>query len=141
MSLPARKKIFASSWKKLFLKAMSSVGLSSFVLKDGTKLKIETFYRGSIPKAREGEAFQWLYENGHEDLIKNEVKCAFGKGEDEKAEQLMRTLTDSHFNYESKKAVHPSTLKAFVREQLENGKSLPLDLLGVYVGQRSKIGR
>ena len=33
------------------------------------------------------------------------------------------------------------TLKAFVREQIEMGKELPLDLLGVHIGQRSEIRR
>ena len=44
-------------------------------------------------------------------------------------------------DYENRKSVHPSTLKAFVREQIEMGKELPLDLLGVHIGQRSEIRR
>jgi hypothetical protein len=117
--------------------SMLNLGLSSFSLSDGTKLSIKTFYRGSIPKAREYEAFSWLKDNGHEDLIKNEVKSTFGKGEDINANNLMLILKQEGFDYENKKAVHPSTLKAFVKEQMEHGKTLPLDILGVYVGQKS----
>ena len=53
----------------------------------------------------------------------------------------MQMLNEEDINYENKKAVHPSTLKAFVKEQIERGKSLPLDILGVYVGQKSEIRR
>lgn len=120
---------------------MLNLGLNSFSLSDGTKLQIKTFYRGSIPKAREEEAFEWLKEHGHEDLIKNEVKSSFGKGEEINANNLMLILKQEGFDYENKKTVHPSTLKAFVKEQLERGKSLPLDTLGVYVGQKSEIRR
>ncbi|HIG58741.1 MAG TPA: hypothetical protein EYF95_10045 [Flavobacteriales bacterium] len=119
--------------------SMLNLGLTSFSLSDGSKISVETFYRGSIPKAREVEAFNWLKEYGHEDLIKNEVKCTFGKGEDQDANALMIILSKQGQDYENKKAVHPSTLKAFVREQLERGNTLPLDILGVYVGQKSKI--
>jgi len=120
---------------------MLALGLTSFSLSDGTKLQIKTFYRGSIPKAREKEAFDWLKGNGHGDLIKNEFKCSFGKGEEERATSLSEILTTSDIDYEQKKAVHPSTLKAFVKEQVERGKSMPLDILGVYVGQKSEIRR
>jgi len=35
--------------------------------------------------------------------------------------------------------VEPSTLRAFIREQHESGKKLPMDLLGAYVGQKTTI--
>lgn len=121
--------------------SMLNLGLTSFSLSDGSKISIKTFYRGSIPKVREVEAFNWLRKNGHDDLIKNEIKCTFGKGEDQNAEFIMSILEGEGQDYENKKAVHPSTLKAFVREQLERGNKLPLDILGVFVGQKSEIRR
>ncbi len=120
---------------------MLNLGLQSFTLANGAKLSIKTFYRGSIPKARQEEAFGWLKDNGHDDLIKNEVTSVFGKGEDEYAHKLMDNLEEQGWNFENKKTVHPSTLKAFVREQLERGNSIPLDVLGVYIGHKSEIGR
>tara|TARA_R100001594_G_scaffold150529_1_gene212163 strand:+ start:945 stop:1481 length:537 start_codon:yes stop_codon:yes gene_type:complete len=120
---------------------MLALGLKSFTLSDGSKLEIKTFYRGNITKKNEAAAHAWLKENGHDDLIKNEVKCSFGKGEDEEAAELMKVIEDFGADYENKKSVHPSTLKAFVREQIEEGGTLPLDLLGVHIGQRSEIRR
>jgi len=35
--------------------------------------------------------------------------------------------------------VEPSTLRAFIREQHEAGKKLPMDLLGAFVGQKTTI--
>ena len=121
--------------------SMLNVGMTLFVLDDGSKLAIKTFYRGSIPKGREVDAFAWLDDHGHADLIKNEVKSTFGKGEDDEAQFLTNLLEKHNLDYESRKFVHPSSLKSFVREQIELGKELPLDLLGVYIGQRSEIRR
>ena len=42
-------------------------------------------------------------------------------------------------NFKLKEAVHPQTLKAFVREQVETGKELPFDLFGVYIANKTKI--
>ena len=121
--------------------SMLNVGMTLFVLDDGSKLAIKTFYRGSIPKGREVDAFAWLDDHGHADLIKNEVKSTFGKGEDDEAKFLMNILEKNNLDYENRRHVHPSSLKGFVREQIEKGKELPLDLLGVHIGQRSEIRR
>ena len=34
--------------------------------------------------------------------------------------------------YDRKQAVHPSTLKSFVKQSLENGEDIPEDVFGVY---------
>ena len=121
--------------------SMLALGLKSFTLSDGSKLDVKTFYRGNISKNKQTEAHEWLRDNNHADLIKNDVVCSFGKGEDHNALVLMGKLTEIGVDYENKKHVHASTLKAFVREQIEQGKELPLDLLGVHIGQRSEIRR
>lgn len=121
--------------------SMLQIGMTSFTLDDGSKITIKTFYRGSIPKGREVDAFAWLDDHGHADLIKNEVKSSFGKGENDDAQFLMNILDKNNLNYENRRHVHPSSLKGFVKEQVEKGKELPLDLLGVHIGKRSEIRR
>ena len=121
--------------------SMLHLGLKSFTLSDGSKLDVKTFYRGNISKNRAEEAHDWLRDHDHADLIKNDVVCSFGKGEDHDALVLMGKLEGMKVDYENRKHVHASTLKAFVREQIEMGKELPLDLLGVHIGQRSEIRR
>ena len=121
--------------------SMLHLGLKSFTLSDGSKLDVKTFYRGNISKNRTEEAHDWLRDHDHADLIKNDVICSYGKGEDHDALVLMGKLEEMNVDYENRKSVHPSTLKAFVREQIEMGKEIPLDLLGVYIGQRSEIRR
>jgi Asp-tRNA(Asn)/Glu-tRNA(Gln) amidotransferase B subunit len=118
---------------------LAEIGLSEFKLKDGTKVSVNQFYSASIPKDRYDEAMQWLRDNNHGDLIKNTISVDFGKGEDEAASQLKEHLAADGTSYTDKTGVHAMTLKAFVREQTEQGKNLPLDLLGVYIGQKTVI--
>ena len=121
--------------------SLLALGLKSFILSDGSKLDVKTFYRGNINKDNTEKAHLWLRDNNHADLIKNDVICSFGKGEDHGALQLMDKLSEMKVDYQNKKHVHASTLKAFVKEQVEAGKEIPLDLLGVHIGQRSEIRR
>ena len=56
-------------------------------------------------------------------FVKNEVKSSFGKGENDDAQFLMNILDKNNLNYENRRHVHPSSLKGFVKEQVEKGKA------------------
>jgi hypothetical protein len=45
------------------------------------------------------------------------------------------------FTPQQKTDVHSQTLKAWVRERVENGESFPMQLFGAYIGQRATIKR
>lgn len=118
---------------------MDQIGITEFKTTTGLFIKIDEIIRASIPKARSAPAFAWLRANGHSALIKRVVSVAFGKGEDEKAEELHTMLEKLEFELEDNSSVHPSTLSSFVKEKLREGEDLPLDLLGVHRQRISKI--
>ena len=67
------------------------------------------------------------------------MSVSFGRDEDVDAEKLLTNLQDDGFTTSGKKWVEPMTLKAFVREQVENGNDLPLETFNVYIGQKTRI--
>ena len=117
----------------------AEVGLSELKLADGRHLKVGNYYGASIKDAKKEAAFAWLRNKGHGDLIKNQVSCSFGRDEDEKARGLIDTLNKEGYPSSQREWVEPSTLRAFIREQHEAGKELPMDLLGAFVGQKTTI--
>jgi len=117
----------------------AEVGLSELKLADGRHLKVGNYYGASIKDAKKEAAFAWLRNKGHGDLIKNQVSCSFGRDEDEKARGLIDTLNEKGYPSSQREWVEPSTLRAFIREQHEAGRQLPMDLLGAYVGQKTTI--
>lgn len=119
--------------------AMAEIGMQDFTLDSGHKISVKPFYNCSIPKDKYDEAMDWLRDNGHGDLIKNTISVDFGKGEDSAAVQFKTSLQEQGTSYTDKTGVHPQTLRAFVREQVESGRPLPLDLLGVFIGQQTSI--
>ena len=117
----------------------AEVGLSELKLADGRLIKVGNYYGASIKEDKKQAAYTWLRNNGFGDLIKNQVSCSFGRNEDEKARGLIETLNEQGYQSSQREWVEPSTLRAFIREQHEAGKQLPMDLLGAYVGQKTTI--
>lgn len=101
--------------------------------------KLETMISASIPEEKRPEAFKWLEKHKHGDLIKNTFSVLFGMGDNKKAKKLAAFLKKNKMEYDAKAAVHPSTLKAFVREQIEKGRAVPLDLLGAFIQQTVNV--
>ena len=120
---------------------LNELGISSFKLEDGSTTSVKQTYGASIKVENRPAAYQWLRENGYDDIIKNQVTCVFGRGEDEKANSFKETAENEGYFPEQKTEVHPQTLRAFVKERVENGDDFPMDLLGVYIGQRAIIRR
>ena len=122
--------------------AMDEVNMTKFVLDDGTTVNVKAFYNASIPEDRKEEAFNWLKEHDFDGLIKADVKVTFGKGEFEIAQsfvQFIRGFNEKAIDPEYKENVHWQTLRSFVKEQIEGGKPLPLDMFGVFVGRKAEL--
>ena len=117
----------------------SEVGLSELKLSDGRKIKVSEYYTATPLVENRTKVFKWLRDNGFGDLVKNQVTCSFGRNEDEKARGLMSELNGKGLEPSQREWVEPSTLRAFVREQYEKGKELPMDLLGAYIGHKTTI--
>lgn len=118
---------------------MAEMGLSSFTLDDGSTIKVTPTYGASILVANREKAYEWLRENGYDDIIKNTVSCSFGRGEDEIAGAFKALAEKEGYIAQQDTSIHSSTLRAFVRERVEAGDEFPMDLFGAYVGQRAVI--
>ena len=120
--------------------AMAEIGLSELRLQNGAKISVSTYYSASIPKENQEVVFNWLYDNGHGDIIKHNVSVDFKKGEEEAAQEAVSSLQNIGLIPRDEIKVAPMTLKAFVREELEAGRELPEEL-NVFVTQRATIKR
>lgn len=118
---------------------MEERGVKSIKMSDGQSVDIKPFYTGSISRDNQEEAFNWLRDNGYDDIIKNQVVLKFGRAEDEKADQIYSDLASKGLDADRSIKVEPMTLKGFIREMIENGKDIPMETFGVYVGHKINI--
>ena len=118
---------------------MHRAGVSLIKLKDGSSVEVKPFYSARIPVSRTEEAFTWLRDNGHGDLIKNNVLLTFGRTQDNEAKSLVADLREKGHNVKQTEKVEPMTMKAFVKEKIQEGKDVPSEVFGVYVASKTKI--
>ena len=118
---------------------MQQAGVSSIKLDNGTSVEVSPYYYAKISEDKKVEAFKWLRENDHGDLIKNNVSVSFGKGEDSNAVNLKTELESKGLVVDQKQDVHWQTLRGFVKEQIEKNKTLPSETFGLYIANRTKI--
>ena len=120
---------------------LAEQGLSSLKLADGSGVTIKKTYSCTVKKDNLESAYKWLRDNGLGDIIKNEVFVTFGKGEDNKAEQLLNLAVQEGFEPQQKSKVEPMTLKALYRERIEAGLDMPSDSFHLFVKDQTKISR
>jgi hypothetical protein len=109
-------------------------------------LVVENYYHANIPEDKREEAFSWLEDNEHGDLIKTVLTVQFHRGEMEIATEVARRIKAfieakgvPDRPIDVKKGVAWNTLTAFVKEQIEEGMVLPLEILGATIGRIVKL--
>ena len=109
----------------------------------GKKVKLQDIYSANISAARQSAAHAWMREHNKDGLIKTTVSLDFGKGQEAEATAARELLAANNIAYETKEGVHPQTLKAFVKEQVEaeaeGGTPIPRDLFGIYIVPTARV--
>lgn len=116
---------------------MMSVGMKQFKIAEGHTVSLHKFYDARLVD-REA-CFQFLRDSGNDGIIKNTVKCEFGKGEEAEAQKATRALEEKGILYQRKADIHHMTLKSFVKECKENDIPIPDEAFGVYEGNKVTI--
>jgi len=138
-SLKETKKDYDNVSGEVIPTMMAEMGLSQLKLMDGSSVEVKPYYAANISLKNREEAYNWLRSNGLGDIIKNEITVSFGRNEDNKAATYANLAKGQGFQPTQKLKVEPMTLKALVRERIENGKEMPTDIFNVFVGNRTTI--
>lgn len=103
---------------------LDEAGVPELVI-DGMAIKTGTEYYPNVKVDVLPKFYAWLRSHKFAALIKNQLVVSFGMGEDEKAVLIAEQLLKKKLKVEKKQSVHPSTLKAWVKEQQEAKAPLP----------------
>ena len=120
---------------------LSEMGLASLKLADGSAVEVKPYYGANISEKNREAAYNWLRSNNLGDIIKNNITVSFGMNEDNKAAEYANLAQSQGFQPTQKLKVEPMTLKALVRERIEKGVEMPMDIFNVFVGNRTKLTR
>jgi len=101
---------------------------------------LQPYYHANIPADQRDQAFEWLQEKGHGDLIKTVVKVELGLRQREVARKVESMLEKLGVDYSRDLGVPWNTLTAWLKEQIEKHQEIPpLTMLGATVGNIVKL--
>tara|TARA_R100000655_G_scaffold35184_1_gene68487 strand:+ start:554 stop:1150 length:597 start_codon:yes stop_codon:yes gene_type:complete len=122
---------------------LAEQGLTEIKLADGSKVSVKKEFRATLPKddIRREAAYKWLRDQGLGDIIKNNVFVTFGKGEDDKAKQLLDLAAENGFEPQQKSDVAWNTLTALYQERIQAGLDMPSDCFSLWIKDKTKINR
>lgn len=101
---------------------MTEIGLTELTLVGGRKISIKAEYYGSVAQTRIAAAVEWLNAHNMGGIVTKEIKVEYDEG-------ILEELRRQNFSADLKTTIHPSRLRAFVRERLEaNDPDFPKEL-------------
>ncbi len=112
---------------------MEALGFETLKLTDGRVIGIKDSVQCGIPVAKRPDAHKWMDKHGHGDLIKIAITAKFARGARDSAAEAYDALVDRGVVPTMTESVHSGTLKAWAREELAQGNSLPADLFKIHV--------
>ncbi len=118
---------------------MDTLEIEEFITKGGLKITIKSTIRASIPAAKKATAMAWLDDNGHGGMVKRTVVIGFSRDEEEAAKKLRIDLEKQFENVAEDRKVEPSTLRAFIADQLANGHEVPMTLFGAWEQRIARV--
>lgn len=113
--------------------AMKQCGVKKFVTDDDLEIDLKEEITVGIAAPRREEAYQWLVDHDYGGIIKSDLELLFNREDRAKAEKLAESLRKKGYDVTMNSAIHPQTLKAFVKERIADTESdveFPLELFG-----------
>ena len=120
---------------------LMEAGLDHVRLADGATLTVKPTVHPSITKANQAAAYQWLRDNDLGDIIKSVLLLTFNTGDDAGKAKVHAFLEEVGLpcSIADKESIHASTLKASIREALDQGVVFPDNLFSIHTATPVKI--
>ena len=122
---------------------MREIGVSQIVLEDtGETITVRDDVAASIPAHYREKAFAWLAARGYDGIIRTNLTVEYSRGDHAKAIEDAQMITHTlHRPTSMEEKIHPQTLRAFIRERMAEGETVPADLFGIHAYSEAKIVR
>lgn len=137
---------------------MTSLRMMEIKLSSGSAIVMRNVVRATLPaqgsiqnaktqeerellQHRLEEGISWLKEEGGEAIIKNVVTVEVGKGKDNEAGKIIEFAESNGFRANKATTVHPQSLSSFIKEKMQHGAAVPMDVFGVYAGSEASVNR
>ena len=110
---------------------MRELGIATLVTTDGAKVELKDVLSVSPLKKNRPLVIAKVAEEGDGSLIKTTVTVPFNRGEDDAVKEVLDWLNSAGRQAREDVKIEAQTLKKWVKDRLEAGKEVDMDLFGV----------
>lgn len=127
--------------REVLPRLMGEAGLTEFRLTSGAKVETKLAIDSKMPKDEESRQaiYSKLAPFGVDEIVKTTVSVSLPKDSAEKLEKALEALNAAGFNPAIERGAHHSTMKAWLREQMEKGAAIPMEELGFWYGTVTSV--
>ena len=118
---------------------MKAAGMEKFTTTESVSIEISETLYASISKKNKPAAIKWLMKNGQSSLVKEDVIVLFDKGDHKKAEKLFMQLKKKNYPVVTNENINTGSVKSVIKEFLEQGEEVPLEIFGAYFHRKAVI--
>ncbi len=124
---------------RIIPEALEDLGMTSFETTGGLTMEVKVKIIAGLSEKNRVAGIKWLEDNGLGKLVKRKVTILAPKGEPEKAEDLVTRARADGLEIDDEESVHNTSLAAALREKMEDGEEVPLELMGVLRLRTTKV--
>lgn len=119
---------------------MQTINLTELRLTDGRKIAVRPDIVASVSKERMPQVLEWLHAHNAQAIAKQKLMVDINNLTETERAALTQAVENLGARPTIDASIHPSTLRAFVKEQLEQGTpDFPRELFGVHEGSKAVI--
>lgn len=124
---------------------MREVGVTSFKAESGEEFNLTEEISCGITKENHTSAMAWLDKNNFGGLIKTNLQVSFRRDDREQALKMVKSIQEQAdaegivIDPIVSEAVHPTTLKSFIKEEMKKGNAVPFDLFSIHPYSKVKV--
>ena len=120
--------------------AMLACNMETFKTVDGLTVTVKETLTASISAKNKPLAAKWLLANDLGALVKEDVIIGFDNDSSDDVQFLLKLLTQNGItNIKTCDTINTTTVKSALKELLEQGKEVPLELFGAYFYRKAVV--
>lgn len=120
--------------------AMEACNLINFTTTHGHGIEVTKTLYASIAQKSKDAAAAWLVDNELAALVQENVVASFDKGQHAEVLRLVNVLRAmGEYNVSTTTTVNTGSVKSAIKELLEEGVEVPLELFGAYFAKKAVV--
>lgn len=118
---------------------LKGLGLQNVTLEDGRAIGYSEKYKVKISEANTNPCMDYIRDKGFANIIDNNIAVKFTAANNAQADEAAKLLVENGYSFTKKEGVNAARLASWVKERVEAGDDIDLQLFGAFVVNKTTV--